>query len=168
MNDDARLNRRSREMETWKPTPCSPYYEISDLGRVRRIETGNFLTPHCRADGKLVVTMTTMHKATTRTVHSLVAEAFMGPRARTDVVSFLDKNPRNCSAQNLRYVSRSIGVPKGPPEPAQLTPVDVQRIRYLLEHNVSGRIIAGTFGVSSSVISRIKTGKIWTQESSNR
>ena len=164
MNNDVRRNRKSKAMEIWKTTLFSPSYEVSDRGRVRRTETGHVLSPHRRTDGRLVVNMTTANKASTRTVHSIVAEAFIGPRARTDVVSFLDKDPTNCSADNLRYVSRSIGVPKGPPEPKQLTPVDVQRIRYLLEHKVSGRIIAGTFGVSCSVISNIKTGKIWKKQ----
>lgn len=99
-------------------------YEVSSLGRVRSIDhftiqrdKGGNLRPF-RRSGKLLRPGTGSHgyptvaigKGNSRTVHSLVAEAFIGPRGRDQEVRHKDGNRQNPIADNLHYGTRSDNV----------------------------------------------------------
>lgn len=88
-------------------------YEVSDLGRVRSLDRevitshgvtrryrGRPLTPSVGNHGYLVVSVGRRVK---RTVHSLVAEAFIGPRPNGQEVRHKDGNALDCRAANLEY-----------------------------------------------------------------
>lgn len=106
--------------ERWLPVPgYEGFYEISDLGRVRsvdrvvRISDGR-LVPY---KGKLLSAKTSrgykivnLHKPGIekyRTVHSLVLEAFIGPRPDGLECCHWDGNPANNVLSNLRWDTRS-------------------------------------------------------------
>ena len=64
-----------------KPLPSNPAYLISDSGQVFSTKTNKYLKTHCGKVGYPMVGLTTgKGKRTLRTVHSLVAEAFIGNR----------------------------------------------------------------------------------------
>lgn len=94
-------------MEIWKPIPGSRY-EASSLGRIRG-PRGNILKLNAHALGYQIVDVRfdDEPKTKTRTVHSLVAMAFHGPRP-----DGLDVAHGNCiktdnRPSNLRYATRS-------------------------------------------------------------
>lgn len=92
-------------MEIWKPIPGSKY-EASSLGRIRS-PRGNILKPYDHKLGYHLVGVKIGESYHTRTVHSLVAAAFHGPRPEG-----LDVAHGNCvktdnRASNLRYATRS-------------------------------------------------------------
>lgn len=92
-------------MEIWKPIPGSTY-EASSLGRIRS-PRGNVLKPYDHPLGYHLVTVPVNGPAISRTVHSLVAAAFHGPRPEG-----LDIAHGNCvktdnRPSNLRYTTRS-------------------------------------------------------------
>lgn len=148
--------------EQWRKVIGSPEYEVSSLGNVRRLSTKRMKSPTLRSDGKLSVHLRHGTRSQVRLVHSLVAEAFIRPRKSKEMVRFHDRNPKNCRLENLYYATRSAVVPSFPPAKQTLTAEDVARIKYLLDHGVTTKVIAGAFGVSSPQISNIKTGKKWS------
>lgn len=103
--------------EEWKPVVgLEGLYEVSDLGRVRslprRVPSGTgmrdvppkiLVTPISKTTGYPQITL--MHR--TRHVHSLVMEAFVGPRPEGAEVCHNDGIRANSVLTNLRYDSIS-------------------------------------------------------------
>src|SRR3990167_5147106 len=92
--------------EEWRPVPgFEGLYSVSSLGRVRserivilRGEISNWGYPQValRKDGQ--------YKS--RTIHSLVAEAFHGPRPPKHVVNHRNGTKRDNRPENLEYVTQ--------------------------------------------------------------
>jgi len=69
-------------MEIWKVIPEHPNYEVSNLGRIRRVDTGYVLKQS--TSGKyLAVGLGRTPQVITRKVHRLVLEAFVGGEGET-------------------------------------------------------------------------------------
>ncbi len=73
-------------VERWKPVPCyEDLYQVSDQGRIRRIaggfgaRVGRILRPCADRHGYLFVTLCRSGHRKTERIHTLVAEAFLGP-----------------------------------------------------------------------------------------
>jgi len=96
--------------ETWRAV-CGfeGWYEVSDLGRVRRVRpgqgtvAGSMLSPGTeeypavglyKGDGKRVQCR----------IHTLVAAAFIGPCPEGHEVDHIDGNKWHCTPSNLEYV----------------------------------------------------------------
>jgi len=78
----------SAAAERWLRVPgYDVAYEASDLGRVRRLREGG--------------------GNRTRTVHALVADAFMGPRAPGLEIDHVDGDKSNCRLSNLEPVTHA-------------------------------------------------------------
>lgn len=88
--------------EIWRPVVgAENYYEVSSTGRVRRIGRRIRKLPIAHGYERLVLSC---GGATfTRSVHSLVAEAFIGPRPQGFSIDHIDGNRRNNCVSNLRY-----------------------------------------------------------------
>ncbi|BCI54928.1 hypothetical protein NIIDNTM18_42060 [Mycolicibacterium litorale] len=109
--------------EQWRPVVgCENAYEVSDQGRVRSLDrigtqiNGKTGTQYMsRRRGKILrpATANSGHRyvvlqgRTTRTVHSLVADAFLGPRPAGAEVRHKNGRPDDCRASNLEYGTRS-------------------------------------------------------------
>jgi hypothetical protein len=86
--------------EEWRTVPSHPMYEISSEGRLRK-----YIPAKCVfLNGYLTVGITQNQK---RTIHSLVAEAFIGPRPKGLVVNHIDHNKLNNHPSNLEYITQS-------------------------------------------------------------
>ncbi|MDO1477219.1 NUMOD4 motif-containing HNH endonuclease [Rhodococcus ruber] len=106
-------------MTTWKPVPSSPGYEVSIDGEVRSLPreivtkagvrkpiAGKLLTRTIGSHGYYSVSLGRGRKAT---VHSLVAETFLGP-AQGREVRHLNGDRLDCRLENLAYGTRSDNV----------------------------------------------------------
>ena len=103
--------------EEWRPVVgWEGLYEVSSLGRVRgvtrkdsqgRTVLGKLKGIAPSGTGYPTVSLWRSGKDTTRTVHSLVAESFLGPRPEGFDVAHRDGTRTNNRVSNLRYLSRS-------------------------------------------------------------
>lgn len=92
--------------EHWKSVPgFEGRYEVSSEGRVRSLlRGGRVLRAGIASHG---YPMVVLGRGNPRTIHSLVAEAFLGPRPAGQEVRHKDGNRKNASAGNLCYGTRS-------------------------------------------------------------
>jgi hypothetical protein len=100
-----------------------------------------------------------------RDVHTLILEAFIGPRPPGMQCCHKDGNPLNNRLDNLRWDTPSSNsrdtVRHGRCNFVKLTPSDVKSIRYLLATKAKRKRIAHMFGVSLACIKGIATGRNW-------
>lgn len=98
--------------EIWLLSPTLPAYEVSSLGRVRKVPhkvlmpNGGYRlyggTPHFGQDsgeGR----MTFVYKGKTYKVHQLVCEAFNGPRPPSSVCMHLNEDYKDNTPSNLAW-----------------------------------------------------------------
>ena len=92
--------------EMWKDIPgYSGKYQISNLGRVLSFKrhTPRYLKPKTQpSTGKLCVQLSD-GSSVTKCIHTLVAEAFIGPRPKGLVIRHLDGDKTNNKIDNLAY-----------------------------------------------------------------
>ena len=149
-------------MERWHPV--NDGYEVSDHGRVRNRRTGHVLKPgRANRSGHLSVSLGRGDK---RYVHTLVAEAFVGPRPAGHEVRHLDGDSTNNRKGNLQWATRSRNSQDkkhhGGQTNYKLTPSQVEEIRFRLAipYHGLGAELAREYGVSQAVVSAIKHGRI--------
>jgi hypothetical protein len=94
-------------MEVWKPCVDCDKYEVSSLGRVRRIKTGRILKAHDNWHGYLVVSLFHNGECVTSRVHRLVAKAFHGNRGSEFMVNHKNGNKHDNTPSNLEWCSHS-------------------------------------------------------------
>ena len=145
----------------WKVIPHFEQYEVSVDAEVRRIETQRIKAQTLHPHGHRLVNLSMAGKSSVRSVHNLVASAFLGERKSTEVVRFLDGDRANPRVSNLEIVSRAQFVPREGDYKQKLSPTDVRRIITLLEYGAPRRAIAKAFDVSEPTISLIKSGRKW-------
>lgn len=110
--------------ETWKPVVgFEGHYEVSDAGRVRSVarqlrfksKTGDWclrtaqmclLSPQGINSGYLVAHLYRRNCRVVRTVHSLVAAAFIGPRPLKHDIAHNNGDKKDNRVSNLRYDTR--------------------------------------------------------------
>lgn len=95
--------------EEWRPVVGFADYSVSDRGRVtsHRLRIPRLMSPAPNSRDYLTVTLRDAGgRPVTRTVHSLVAEAFIGPRPAGEEVRHLDGDKENCALANLAHGTR--------------------------------------------------------------
>lgn len=102
-------------MEEWREIEHCPDYEVSSMGNVRRIDTGKILKPYDNGRGYAVVDVKdarrTGHESRwARTVHKMVAEAFLGPCTMGLEVHHKNGVKRDNRVVNLEYTTRSLNM----------------------------------------------------------
>ena len=91
------------ENELWAPVPESSY-EVSSLGRVRRVGAQKCLVPY--RDGKKGYVAVSLH-GKQRKIHQLVALAFLGARPDGCVPNHKNGIKNDNRASNLEWVTQS-------------------------------------------------------------
>jgi hypothetical protein len=170
----------SDEIEQWKTVlGHAGRYEVSDLGRVRSLRfRGNgydvlrsspkYLKPIKHSNGYLYVSLGILQ---VRQVHSLVLNAFVGPRPGGMGCRHLDGQRENNRLPNLcwgtrieneddklAHGTRARGERQGN---AKLT---AEHVQYILLAPRTGRqkaVLSKKFGVSRSSIHNVMTGRTW-------
>jgi HNH endonuclease/NUMOD4 motif len=104
--------------EEWRPIPWSNgIYEASSMGRIRSVKAastwsrwayhkGQVLTPYPSNNGYLGVAIRVDGKDTRKLVHSLVLEAFVGPRPEGFDACHNNGDKADNRLENLRWDSR--------------------------------------------------------------
>lgn len=168
-------------VEEWRPvTDCEGYYEISNLGAIRRIgrASGAKFMRTLRQNGKreyLSVMMSINNIQVRRDVHRLVAIAFIGPPPHEkSQVNHKDGNKRNNAASNLEWTDSSgngkhayavcgrskVRCPGEHNGNAKLSELQVSEMRRL-KSSLSFTQLAKRFGVSKAQVERIIYRKAW-------
>lgn len=162
-------------MENWKNVPGWSAYEVSDLGRVRRIgkakgaTPGKVKNPSSRKGGYQRVILTQEGRVRQVDVHILVAETFIGPRPDGCQAAHNDGDPRNCRLSNISWKTvsendadkdRHGSRPKGSSHVLSiLTEDQVREIRAAPRAFRVAQELADRFGVKPSTIRNIRSGK---------
>lgn len=167
--------------EIWLPVRrYEGVYEVSNLGRVRRVlacrgaTAGRIIKRHDTGDGYRRVQL--CHKDVKRFfgVHVLVAEAFLGARPRGKVPNHKNLNKADNRLDNLEWMTHkqnaahavANGRKGGRPMPrtlngnVRLKESQVSEIKRL-QGRVGQRTLAKLCGVSKSAIQKIHQGKLW-------
>lgn len=169
-------------MEEWKPVVgFEGRYEVSTFGRVRalfntinkRYKAGRILKPLHAHDGYVRVALFKHFgcKAKYRSIHSLVLEAFKGPRPTGSQSRHLDGNTGNNSVDNLKWGTASENAQDamrhgtfifGENNPfSKLTNAQVIEIRKLRDSGVPCAAVGQQFSVSASTAWLIGKRKSW-------
>jgi hypothetical protein len=171
--------------EHWKPIPgYEGLYEVSDLGRVRSLDrittdkhgckavrSGRVLKPAPVQKGYLQVVLCRDGKMSPQRVHTLVAQAFHGPRpdgcevAHDDgdklnntALNLVYKTPKANCADKLRHGTAQKGERAGR---RKLDAIDVLTILTVADDH-SAEEIATEFGITSRHVYDITSGKSWS------
>jgi hypothetical protein len=173
--------------EVWLPVVgWEGLYEVSDQGRVKslartcrssfgaiRTVAERIMKPSPSSKGYLQLILSRDGVQTGRSVHSLVAEAFIGPRPEGMEVRHGDSGQLDNSLANLCYGTPAENASdrlrdgthnEGERHPmAKLTVAQVRHIRQQLENGPLGTAarLARELGVSKTAIGSIKRGKTW-------
>lgn len=114
--------------EIWKDIEEYPYYQASNMGRIRsldrtitysdsrvRMYKGQVLSPSHGANGYYSVSLKKSSISKTMYVHQVVASVFLGYniKSRECVVDHIDNRKGNNKASNLRLISHRENVSKG-------------------------------------------------------
>jgi hypothetical protein len=83
--------------EIWRPSLRFPRYEASSLGRIRNTKTGRVLRPYRMRNGYLQVNLCRRSV----TAHTIVLEAFLGPRPAGCQAWHLNGDRADNRAENL-------------------------------------------------------------------
>lgn len=164
--------------ENWKPVVgFEKDYEVSDLGRVKRITPGkgarpnHILRPGAQASGHLHVNLRASGKTHGRQIHRLVLEAFVGPCPTGMEACHNNSVPRDNRLSNLRWDTRKNNardmveagsIPLGEDHKwAELEAGDVRAIRLLKESGESVTGLAKAYGVTTSTIYKLLQRRSW-------
>lgn len=163
--------------EIWIPVPgWEGYYDISNLGRVRRMRRGPGTRPGLILRGRPVtrgylrVQLSRNAQITSMHIHRLVIGSFLGPCPDGKVVNHINRIKTDNRLSNLEYVTPRenthhymLGKPyRGSDNAnAKLNEADVRLIKVMLAHGLSHSRIAAAFNVSRSLIGLIDNGKLW-------
>lgn len=176
--------------EIWKPIRSwEGYYEVSNFGRVRSLDRevlrqgswyrgpqmmttkGKVLAPSFDTFGYPMVKLKlkSEERAELHRVHSLVMDAFVGPRPDNCVVAHNDGNPKNPHLTNLRYdtMAGNFSDKKGHGtytcgevhSRAKLTQGQVEEIRAIV--GIPQSQIAARYGITQPHVSALRTGRRW-------
>ncbi len=151
-------------MENWKTVrDFEDCYEVSDMGRVRRVGSG-VLNPFSRA-GYLAVSLKDRGRRTTRAVHTMVLDAFVGPRPEGLQGAHLNGDKADNCAENLQWATqieneghkRAHGTLATGEKAhrAKLTNAQAEVIREIAALGVRQSRIALLAGVSDDCVSKI-------------
>ncbi len=160
-------------IEIWKEI-LDGVYEVSNLGRVKRVSSGRILKPYLEERGYLTVRPSVNNITKKYTVHYLVADTFLGTCPDGLQVNHKDGIKTNNRANNLEYVTgrqnmkhaydngliTKLSGEKGSAH--KLTAVQVEKIRDLYSRgSISQEKLGEMFGVGQTAIENIVNRRTW-------
>jgi hypothetical protein len=163
-----------RRSELSSPTHCEQWrtvrgrYLVSNLGRVRALRTDRDMCVWV-TQGYLYVRLWDGVAHHNTSVHSLVAEAFIGLRPSALEINHRDGNKRNNWPGNLEYITHrqniqhgyNIGLTSRSRPSLKLSAADREVVRGRLVAGELPRVVAQEFGISVSYARNIRRGWDW-------
>jgi hypothetical protein len=169
-------------LEQWRDIPgYEGHYQVSDLGRVRRMTTraGNPMEPRLlrpwlvRGYPRVALSGGSRSEQPQKLVHRLVLEAFVGPPPEPDMHgAHQDGNSQNPALTNLRWATaaennqqkREHGtIANGERiSSAKLTEAKVLEMRALAASGLTAGTIADKCGVPASTVMDVVSGRSWS------
>lgn len=167
--------------EIWKPVVgYEGWYEVSNLGRIKRIKIGmgascKILKNQKSSNGYRFITLTKNGTQKQFTVHRIVSIAFIPNPENKLCVNHIDSNRTNNNIHNLEWVTYSenirhsimvgnrnhIKVPNKKGEEHYNAKLKEKDVRLILDSYLNTRQLAELFGVQSEAIARIRRGFSW-------
>ncbi len=159
----------------WKTIEGHPDYEVSDTGQVRRIRTvqgspeGRILRPKARG-GYLRARLRVAGRDQLKSIHRLVAVAFIPNPQAKPCVNHLDGNKENNRVDNLEWCTHKensrhastmglLSDRRGENHPnAKLSNAQVREIKALCQKGAKKSRIAARFGTTPSNVRMICRG----------
>lgn len=144
-------------------------YTVDENGQVFSVRSNKFIQPSISNTGYVRVYLYNNNKKYRKSVHRLVAEAFIPNPLNKPQVNHIDGNKLNNHVSNLEWNTGSenlknafkLGLMKPNPTNAKLSKTDIMCIFKLANKGVNQREIALQFKVTQATVSRIKNNKIW-------
>lgn len=100
--------------EVWKDIEgYEGLYQVSNLGRIKRVETDRILKACKDKGGYLRVNLSKNSVTSTNTLHRLVAEAFIPNTDNKPEVNHIDEDKTNNSINNLEWSTRKYNLNHG-------------------------------------------------------
>lgn len=99
--------------EEWKDIEgYEGLYQVSNMGRIKSLrywggKRTSVMSPYKRSDGYLVVGLSKNGRTTSKTIHRLVAQAFIPNPQELEMVNHKDEIRTNNCVDNLEWCSRS-------------------------------------------------------------
>ena len=173
-------------MAAWLAVPSNGFYEVSDEGEVRSIDriierkgkptrlAGKVLKPLKHNQGYWSVSLGAGKRCL---IHSLVMEAFVGPRPKGMDINHKNGDKKDNRLENLEYCSRSQNMAHAvraglmPPPPLKrgtaqhlnrLTEDQVREIRKWSSEGGGLAQIARHYDVGQSTVRNILKGNTWS------
>lgn len=162
--------------EIWKPVPDWPEYEVSNLGKVKRVAAGSnavigrILKPQPLGAGYICVNLSARGTRKKMLIHRLVASAFLGPPGDFEVCHW-DGDPKNCRLDNLRYDTpknnckdkkRHGTEPCGERNGFNKWKTEtVLKVKHALQSGQSRHLVAREFGMPVGTVRKIEKGRAW-------
>ena len=146
-------NSTNRELDEniYRKIPSLQFlYEVNFHGKVRNVKSKRVLKQCKTCRNYWIVNVSIKGKMVCRTVHSLVAECWIGPRPEDTKIDHIDRNENNNRADNLRYVPHK-------------EIFDNRKFSYSVGVKISNEQETLTFKSSKECADYIanKTGKAW-------
>lgn len=101
-------------IELWKDIKgYEGLYQVSDLGRVKRVTTGRLLKGRQHPQGYLGVTLSKNNIKSTKTIHRLVAETFIPKTENNPQANHIDEDKTNNKVSNLEWMTAKENINHG-------------------------------------------------------
>ena len=164
------------ENETWRPAVgFEGFYEVSDKGRVRSLHAvsrGLILSQLSHTGGYKRVMLWVMGSAKQVFIHTLVLEAFVGPRPSGAQVAHADGSKDNNELDNLRWATPSENqadrekhgtgrVGKGSYQKNRFDAGQVRKMRASYEEGHSITAVAEQFGFPRTSVADVVNRRTW-------
>jgi len=170
------------ETEKWRPIDGFPNYQVSDHGRIKSAFHGILKTQTATDRWGYSWNLVSMRKdgrGHGRSVHSLVAEAFIGPRQSGLTIDHIDFDATNNHVSNLQYLTQAENNKRtrdagryrpikgkwsgatGTLSNVKLSAQQVFQIRDLLSNRVTPSRISRDFQITHKSVRNIRDGKTW-------
>jgi HNH endonuclease/NUMOD4 motif-containing protein len=147
--------------------PDFPGYRINRTGMIKsfkRYPEGKLLSPYTDKDGYICASLRRDNKSKAIKVHRAVALTFIPNPENFPQVNHKNCNKEDNEVSNLEWVSNQVNQRHAWMNDRKTVRFTVQQVREVKEYLRKGKdntSIARLYGADPSLVSNIKTGKIW-------
>jgi len=166
-------------MPIWKPViGYEGSYHVSSHGEIRSLLTDRILKPGIQSRGYQTVLLydgSKPKRPRSKTVHSIVAEAFIGERPDKMTINHIDGNKSNNRLENIEYCSmrdnalHAIANGLTTPPRSQTAKLDGNQVKLIRDIYAAKpprgtqACLARVFGVTTNTIRNVANGKYYPE-----